>query len=75
MLINLEVSFNVYGKVRAGVAPNLLKHVIEKSKSGCDVAYSVSIKIDAHVDIGFLSRSTYFPDTFSSKEKFCNFVP
>ena len=46
---------------------NLLKHVIEKAKTGKDVTSSISIKIQSNINICFFCSTTYFRFPFSGK--------
>ena len=54
---------------------NLLKHVIEKAKTGKNVTSSISIKIQSNINICFFCSTTYFRFPFSGKKEFGYPVP
>ena len=55
--------------------PNLLKHVVEESDAGCDVALPGAVKIELDVDIGLLCGAPDLGCPFAGIEDFGYLVP
>jgi len=75
MFIYFQISFYTDGQVHAGMFSNLLKHVIEKAKTGRNVTSSISIQIQSNINIGFFGSTAYFRFPFSGKKEFGYPVP
>lgn len=54
---------------------DLLKHVVEKAKTGRDVTSTVSIQVQSHINICFFGCTTYFRFPFSGKKELGYLIP
>ena len=62
-------------EVYVAMTGNLLEHVVEETKTGADVAFSVPVKADAYVYVRFVGLAAYGCPTVSGKEDFRYTLP
>ena len=75
VFVDVEVAACTDCQIYHAMTPYLFEHVVEKAKSGGDVAAASAVKIDTDTDIG-LGRGTHdLCRPFAGKEQFGNLIP
>ena len=68
VFVHFQISFRVNGQIHASVFADLFEHVVEEPQSGMDVAGSVSVQIDADIDVCFPGSPAFFRNPFSGNK-------
>ena len=75
VLIYVEVTFGMNGKVNHAVTSDLFEHVVEETEARLNVALACTIEVDTYQNVRLLGGAAHFGRAFTSKDNLCHLSP